>query len=599
MKRTVLLTLFIVSAVMVYAQQGTKLTILHTNDFHSHLQGFAPESAYTPLVNDNDPTFGGLARIAGIIATVREENPGSTLVVDGGDALMGTLFQALEPGTGFQLPMMKKAGYDVIAMGNHDFDFGPEAYAGIIHKGKERGEIPVMLLGNGITDQDDPADDAFEAVMRDGLIRQWVIKEVNDIRIGLFSLLGEDADESAPYAVPIIFEKNVKAAKRLVKELESQDCDVIICLSHSGVSKDKKGNWAGEDALLARKVKGIDIIISGHTHVFLEEPIIVNGVPIVSTGTAGTHVGKMDLTVTGNGIVLDSYTMIPVNDAAGAVASIQEEIEKQKLEIDRSILAPLQLSYDMPVAVAPFRMETDEYGDQSASNLGALIADAIHYYVNDYGPGTDIAMVAAGVIRDPILPGKQSVADIFRVMSLGSGNSIVPGYPLSQLWVTGRELKNIAEILIMSSASTPAHFCYYSHLRVEYDPKGGLLNKIRKLEFTDAEGNVIEVNTSKDEKRLYSIVANSYMLDFVGIIKKMSLGLINVVPKDVNGNPIADMDLTVIDFDAATPGVQQGQEWLSLVRYLQQLPSGDDNALPVIPEDYRIPARSLVETDRK
>jgi 5'-nucleotidase len=195
MKRTVILTLLLVSAMMAYAQQWTKLTILHTNDFHSHLQGFAPESAYTPGVADNDPTLGGLARIAGIIASVREENPGSTLVVDGGDALMGTLFQALEPGTGFQLPMMKKAGYDVIAVGNHDFDFGPEAYAGIIRKGKERGELPVMLLGNGITDPDDPADDAFEEVMRDGLVRPWVIKEVNGIRVGLFSLLGEDADE--------------------------------------------------------------------------------------------------------------------------------------------------------------------------------------------------------------------------------------------------------------------------------------------------------------------------------------------------------------------------------------------------------------------
>lgn len=599
MKRTVILTLLLVSAMMAYAQQGTKLTILHTNDFHSHLQGFAPESAYTPGVADNDPTLGGLARIAGIIASVREENPGSTLLVDGGDALMGTLFQALEPGTGFQLPMMKKAGYDVMAVGNHDFDFGPEAYAGIIRKGKERGEIPVMLLGNGITDPGDPADDAFEAVMRDGLIRPWVIKEVNGIRVGLFSLLGEDADESAPYAVPIIFEKNVKAAKRLVKELKKQDCDVIICLSHSGVSRDKKGNWAGEDAELARKVKGIDVIISGHTHIYLEEPLIVNGVPVVSTGSSGTHVGRMDLTVTGNEVKMDSYRMIPVNDAADAVASVQEDIEKQKLEVNRSVLEPLRLSYDMPVAVAPFRMETDEHGDLAASNLGALIADAIHYYVNDYGPGTDIAMVAAGVIRDPILPGTQSVADIFRVMSLGSGNSIVPGYPLSRLWVTGRELKNIAEILIMSSASTPAHFCYYSHLRIEYDPRGGLLNKIRKMEFTDREGNVTEVNASKDNKRLYSIVANSYMLDFVGIIKKMSLGLINVVPKDGEGNPVTDMDLTVIDFDPEAPGIQQGQEWLSLVRYLQQLPQGDDNELPVIPEDYRIPDRSLVVTDRK
>ena len=599
MKRMIIMSFFLTAAVVLTAQEGKKLTILHTNDFHSHLQGFAPESAYTPLVADDDPTLGGLARIAGIIQSVRGENPGSTLVVDGGDCLMGTLFQALEPETGFQIPLMKKAGYDVVAMGNHDFDFGPEAYAGILRKATLRGEIPVILMGNAVTDSEDPADDAFETLLSEGLVKPWVVREVNGLKVGMFSVLGEDADESAPYAVPITFEKITKAAKRMVKELKGQDCDVIICLSHSGVSKDKKGIWDGEDAALARKVKGIDIIISGHTHTYLQEPLIVNGVPILQTGSSGTSVGRMDLTVTPNGVKMDRYRMIPVNDAANGVATIQEEIERQKKEVDRAILAPLGLSYDMTVADAPFRLETDEHGDLAGSNLGALMADAIHYYVNNYGPGTDIAMVAAGVIRDPIQPGVQSVADLFRVMSLGSGSDIVPGYPLSRLWVTGRELKNIAEILIMSSASTPAHFCYYSHLRIEYDPEGGLLKKIRRMEFTTPDGKVTKVNTSKDDVRLYSIVANSYMLDFVGIIKKMSLGLINVTPKDSEGNPITDMDLTVMDFSADKTGPQEGKEWLALVRYLQQFRPSQEGGLPVIPEIYRNPPRSLSATGTK
>lgn len=595
----IIISFFLAMAVTLTAQEGKKLTILHTNDFHSHLQGFGPESAYTPLVADNDPTFGGLARIAGIIAEVRAENPGSTLVVDGGDCMMGTLFQALEPETAFQIPLMKKSGYDVVAMGNHDFDFGPEAYAGILRKASMRGEIPVILMGNAVTDPNDPADDAFEALLGDGLVKPWVIREVNGLKVGLFSLLGEDADESAPYAVPITFEKIIKAAKRMVKELMEQNCDVIICLSHSGVSKDKKGNWAGEDAELARRVKGIDVIISGHTHIYLREPLVVNGVPIVSTGSSGTSIGRMDLTVTGNGVRMDSYKMIPVDDNAKGLASIQEEIEIQKKEVDRIILEPLKLSYDMPVAEAPFLLNADELADFHGSNLGAMMADAIYYYVNEFGPGTDCAMVALGVIRDPIQPGVQSVADLFRVMSLGSGSNIVPGYPLSRLWVTGRELKNIAEILIMSSASTPAHFCYYSHLRIDYDPEGRLLNKIRRMEYTAPDGKVTEVNTSKDDTRLYSIVANSYMLDFVGIIKKMSLGLINVVPKDSQGNPVTDMDLMVMDFNADTPGLQEGKEWLALVRYLQQFAPVEVGGLPVIPEIYRNPPRSLAATGSK
>ncbi|MEZ4997613.1 MAG: bifunctional UDP-sugar hydrolase/5'-nucleotidase [Bacteroidales bacterium] len=438
MKRVTLVALLILAVVAVKAQDAKKLTILHTNDFHSHLQGFAPESAYTPLVTDNDPTRGGLARIAGMIKSVREENPGSTLVVDAGDCLMGTLFQALEPSTGFQIPLMKKAGYDVVAMGNHDFDFGPEAYAGIIRKSSQNGEIPVILQGNGVTDPDDTADDAFEAVINEGLVRPWIIKEVNGIRVGLFSLLGKDADESAPYAPPVTFGKIIPAARRLVRVLDREGCDVIICLSHSGISKDKKGGWTGEDVKLARKVKGIDLIITGHTHTLLTEPLVENGVPIVGVGDNGRYLGRIDLQIGNDGMRLEKYEAIPVDDSAPAREDIQSEIELQQEVINETILSPLGLTYTMPVVSAPFTVSYEEYGNASESNLGVLVADAIYNYVNSEGPGTDIAIVAAGVLRDPIQPGVQSVADIFRVMSLGSGRDNVPGYFFPECGLPGR-----------------------------------------------------------------------------------------------------------------------------------------------------------------
>ena len=592
--RAIIAIFLLVISQSIYSQEGKRLTILHTNDFHSHLQGFGPESDYTPCIADDDHTMGGLARIAGIIEATKAGSDVPVLMVDGGDCLMGTLFHALEPETGFQLPLMKEAGYDVVAVGNHDFDFGPAAYAEIIRKSAGKGEIPVMLSGNSVTDPDDPGDDAFEAVIRDGLIRRYATIERDGIKIGLFSLLGKDADESAPYAPPVTFQKIIKAGKKLVKDLKSENCDIIICLSHSGVSKDKKGNWDGEDVKLANKVKGIDIIISGHTHTLLKEPLVVKGIPIVQTGSAGAYVGKAEVTVTDEGLVLDSYKLIPVNDAVEADMAIQKEIDEQKLLIDKEILAPLDLEYDMPVAMAPYKMVCDEYGDVAGSNLGELVADAIYYYVNSEGPGTDIAMVAAGVIRDPIQPGIQSVADLFRTMSLGSGNNQIPGYPLSKLWVTGKEVKNIAEILIFLSQSTPSNFCFYSHLKIEYDPDGRLFNKVRKIELTDHDGNVTEVNTSKDDPKLYSIMANSYMIDNLGLIKKKTFGLISVIPKDGNGAPVTDLHTQIADFDTAKPGVQEGKEWFSLVRYLQQFPPPKKGGLPEIPERYDVPDRSMV-----
>ena len=381
--------------------------------------------------------------------------------------------------------------------------------------------------------------------------------------------------------------------------MKNEGCDVIICLSHSGINKDKKGGWTGEDVKLAQKVKGIDLIISGHTHILLKEPLVVNGVPIVGVGDNGRFVGRIEL-LAGNGSVkLDRYEAIPVDDKIKSQSEIQTAIVAQQEKINEAILNPLGMTYNMPVAIAPYTVIYDEFGDAAGSNLGGLVADAIYYYTNSEGPGTDIAIVAAGVLRDPIQPGVQSVADIFRAMSLGSGNDKVPGYALSKLWCTGKELKNIAEILIFLSASTPSNFPYYSHLRLEYDPDGGLFNKVRKIELTDREGNVTEVNTSKKDTKLYSIVANSYLVDNLPLIKKKTFGLISVIPKDKEGIPVTDFGKAVVDFNTSMAGLQEGKEWLALVKYLQQFDPAEEGGLPVIPPYYKNPERSLVKVSRE
>lgn len=349
---------------------------------------------------------------------------------------------------------------------------------------------------------------------------------------------------------------------------------------------------------LASKVKGIDLIISGHTHTLLKEPLVVNAVPIVAVGDNGRFVGRIDARVINGSLKLEKYEAIPVDDRTTALEEIQSEIVLQQQKINEAILNPIGMTYTMPVAIAPYTVSYDEYGKAADSNLGVLVADAIYNYVNQEGPGTDIAIVAAGVLRDPIQPGVQSVADIFRVMSLGSGNDNVPGYSLSKMWVTGKELRNITEILLFTSATASSNYPYYSHLRIEYDPEGGLFNKVRKIEITDRLGNVKEVNTDKDDPKLYSIVANSYMADNLGLVKKKTFGLIKVEPKDSNGNIVTEMDDFVMDFNDAQPGIQEGKEWIALLKYLQRFKPAEEGGLPVIPDSYRNPVKSLVPVNR-
>jgi 5'-nucleotidase/UDP-sugar diphosphatase len=595
MKKTLVIFLFLQVLLSLQAQPGKKITILHTNDLHSRLIGYAPELAYTPLTTNDDKTVSGFARIASIINNEKKDNDGTLLVLDAGDFLGGTLFQGLEPETGFQLRLMKKMGYDVVCTGNHEFDYGPAKLAQIVSSSSNGGEIPKILLSNAVFNREDAGDDSLEELFRSGIMARKEVFTRDGVKFGFFSLMGIEADDNAALATPVTFSKQVAAAKLMVKQLEEDNCDVIICLSHSGVFKDKKGNWVKEDIELAGRVKGIDVIISGHTHTKLEKPLIVSGVPIVQAGEYGQYVGRLSLTFE-NGITkVDSYSLIPVDDRIAGDPEIQKLIENQKDDITRIILEPIGMDYEKPVIESDFLLECNEQGDFKGSNLAPLVADAIQSYVNKHvTSGTDISMVAVGVIRDKIVPGFQTAPDIFRIMSMGAGNDNIPGYPLARLYVTGKELKSILEILQIAYKSAPGNYCYYSGLKAEFNPEKGLLKKIRKIEIIGKDGMAKDVDFSKKNKTLYSVTANSYMLASIGIIKKMSYGLINVVPKDESGNPIPDMKNAILDFDDKAPGIQEGREWLALMEFLSSMNDKNGNGVPDVDAKYKSAIQNFI-----
>lgn len=385
----------------------------------------------------------------------------------------------------------------------------------------------------------------------------------------------------------------------MVRELKKDGCDIVICLSHSGVSRDKKGNWAGEDIRLAKKVRGIDVIVSGHSHSKISEPVIIKGVPVVQTGEYGQNVGRLELVWKNGSVSVRDYRLIPVDDSIAGESDIIAAVEEQQSLVTQEILAPLGLSYSDPVAETDFLLECNEQGDFRSSNLGPMIADAIHSYVNRHSSdGCDIGMVAVGVIRDWMVPGVMTAPDVFRIMSLGSGDDDLPGYPLARLYVTGKELKNILEILMIAHKSSSSNHCFYSGLRVSYDPGRMLFRKINSIEILGVNGETWDVSFSKDDTTLYSISANSYMLEFIGIIKKMSFGLIKVLPKDASGNPVTDMKRAVIDMDEEQPGVQEGKEWLALLEYIRSMKDIDNNQIPDIDRKYSVPVKAFFEEKR-
>ncbi|MBK9390643.1 MAG: bifunctional metallophosphatase/5'-nucleotidase [Bacteroidetes bacterium] len=592
--------LLISEVIALTAQEPKRIVILHTNDMHSRLTGYGPESYYSPLTVNDDKTTGGFARIAAVIENEKKHNTGTTLVLDAGDFLMGTLFQHLEPTTGFQLPLMKKIGYDVVCIGNHEFDYGPEKLTDIVASSSKRGVLPAVLLGNAVFCKKDGRDDSLEGLFRSGTIKRTDIIERDGIKFGFFSLMGKVADENAAYAKPVKFSKQIATAKKLVKDLEKEGCDIIICLSHSGIDPDKNGGWTGEDTELAEKVRGIDVIISGHTHSQLDRPLIVNGIPIVQAGDNGRYVGRLEIILENGSVKFKDGNLIPIDDKIPGETEIESGIIEQERIVSKEILKPLGMEYGKSIAESDFLMVCDEQGDVEGSNLGPFVADAIHAYVNKHPESvTDVSLVATGVIRERIIPGFQTAPDIFRVMSMGSGKDNVPGYPLARVFVTGKELKSILEIMNIAWKSTPGNYCYFSGIRVETNPEGGMLKKILKVEVIKQDGAIQSVDFSKKNKTLYAVTANSYILQFIGIIKKMSYGLVNVTPKDKDGNKISDMNNAVIDMDTKKAGIQEGKEWLALIEYLQSMKDINGNGIPDIDSKYRNPVKTHFQVSSK
>jgi 5'-nucleotidase / UDP-sugar diphosphatase len=456
------------------------------------------------------------------------------------------------------------------------------------------------LLSNAVFNERDENDDSLEKLFTNNTIVKKLILNRDGLKIGFFSLLGKEADDNAAFAFPLTFSKQIPLARKMVKELQNEKCDLIICLSHSGVLSDGRGGWTGEDVELAEKVRGINVIISGHSHSRIDKPIIVKGIPIVQTGDYGRFIGKLSVTVNNGNVRFDKYSLIPVDDKIPGDPLVHRLIEEQKKAVNTIILKSLNMDYYIPVAETGFLLECNEQGDIEGSNLGPMVADAIYSYVNNHcKDGTDISMVAVGVIRDRIVPGLQTAPDIFRVMSLGSGKDIIPGYPISRLYFTGKELKSILEILLIAYKSTPGNYCYYSGVRVEFNPDKGLLKKIRKIELVHPDGKTTFVDMSKKNSTLYSLTANSYMLEFIGIIRKMSFGLVNVTPKDASGNKVREMKNAVLDIDERREGTQEGKEWLALMEFISSMKDTNGNGIPDIDLKYSYPIKCLFPVKTK
>lgn len=271
----------------------TKLTILHTNDTHGHLDAFR-------IAEFPDPV-GGVARRATLIAQIRKENP-NLLLVDGGDAHQGILMADMYKGEP-DIKFMNVMGYDAMGLGNHDTDYG----WAIFQARKDAAKFPILSANLVISATNKPA------------LTPYVIKQVGDVKIALTSFAGPDFKSLVkPVNIPNMkFEDPIVSAKALVPELRKQ-ADLVVVLGHQLVSDDKK---------LAEAVPGIDIIIGAHEHARLNEIVKVGNTMLVEAWQFGAFLGRLDLTLRAGKIADAKYQLIPVANSIVPDVAMDTEVK--------------------------------------------------------------------------------------------------------------------------------------------------------------------------------------------------------------------------------------------------------------------------------
>lgn len=251
------------------------ITILHTNDVHSHIDPFPKEHA-------NNPNQGGVARRATLVSAIRQENP-NTLLLDAGDIFQGTPYFNFYGGE-LEFKLMSMLRYDAATIGNHDFDNGIDGlYAQLPHAKFD------FLCANY----------DFKNTVMDTHVKPYKVFTKDGVRIGVFGvgiklsgLVNENLYKETKYLDPIELAQDMS---KVLKETEK--CDLVICLSHLGYAYENPEKPS--DVMLAKNTENIDLIIGGHTHTFMDKPEIHTNrqgkkVLINQVGCYGLFLGRID-----------------------------------------------------------------------------------------------------------------------------------------------------------------------------------------------------------------------------------------------------------------------------------------------------------------
>jgi 2',3'-cyclic-nucleotide 2'-phosphodiesterase (5'-nucleotidase family) len=446
-----------------------ELTLMHTNDTHAHLDT--------------------VAKRISAINQVREENV-NTLLLDAGDVFSGTLYFNEYLGLA-DLEFMNLAGYDTMTFGNHEFDKGTATLANFV----KDADFP--LISANVNFENDQnmnmlANNEFSAKANDGEVYKGIVKEVNGEKIGIFGLTtAETMDISSP-GEGVEFTDYLNEAKEAVKAFEEQGVNKIIALTHIGLNDGGGDN----DLTLAEEVEGIDVIVGGHTHVKLSEPVFVEAgkepTVIVQANEYGKFLGTLDVKFNKNGRVIEyAGELLDVNNFPEDVEAAKILNEKYKPAVDEMKNTVIGTTTVNLVGGNP-AARTGE------TNLGNLITDGMLAKAKAINPATVIAVQNGGGIRTSVNAGDITMAKVLEVMPFGNSLGIMQ--------LTGAEIKEALEHSVKEAPTAFGGFLQVSGLKFTYDSSLPAGQRVQSIEVKEDGVNYVTIDPGK----MYTVATNTF-----------------------------------------------------------------------------------------
>lgn len=443
-----------------------RLTILHTNDVHSHLEN-----------------------VPNLHTAIKEERKkdGDALLLDAGDVFSGTLFFNEYLGQA-DAAFMNEIGYDAMTLGNHEFDKGSEVLENFIKS------LAFPVVSSNVDVRLDPnlaplMISGIPEHSEGGKIYPSIIQTVKGVKIGIIGVITEDTAFLSAPDKKINFQDAEKKVLEEMAALQARGVKHIILLSHLGLRQDK---------MLAQKVKGIDIIVGGHSHTRLESPLVYNvksePTLIVQDDEYGKSLGSLTAVFSDRGVLTGwngELLDVLAKDQKGNDVYPPDPWAEKRLE---QLRKPIEKVKTMDVGATTTSLNGDRRDVRTQeTNLGNLITDAMLEKANQYSP-TQIAFQNGGGIRNSIGPGTITLGDVLEVLPFG--NTLVT------LNLTGEEIFLALEHSVANLDGEAGQFLQVSGITFVFDSSKPIGNRIKEVKIQGAP---------LDRSKMYGVAVNAFL----------------------------------------------------------------------------------------